>query len=130
MNSIFSKIVRGEIPCHKIHEDEKHLAFLDVMPLVTGHVLCIPKKEVDYIFDLEANELADLWKFAQIVAHALGKAVPCKRVGTAVIGLEVPHAHIHLVPLQKVGDINFSQEKMKPSQEELQSTAQLIRKWL
>ena len=98
MASIFSKIVVGEIPCYKVCEDEHHLAFLDIMPLVHGHVLVIPKREVDYIFDMESVELGALWQFAQGVSHAVRKAVPCKRIGTAVIGLEVPHAHIHLVP--------------------------------
>lgn len=126
-NSLFSKIVAGEIPCHKIHEDEYHLAFLDVMPLVAGHVLCIPKKEVDYMFDMSDEELANLWKFTLPVAKAIRKSVPCKRIGTAVIGLEVPHVHIHLVPLNQVGDINFGKEKMKPSHEELAEMAALIR---
>ena len=127
MSSIFSKIVAGEIPCHKIHEDENHLAFLDITPLVPGHVLCIPKKEVDYLFDMDENAMADLWKFTIPIAKAIRQAVPCKRIGTAVIGLEVPHAHIHLVPLNHVGDINFSREKMKSSQEELAEIATLIR---
>jgi histidine triad (HIT) family protein len=123
MASLFSRIVAGEIPCHKVAEDEKHLAFLDIMPLVHGHVLVIPKHEVDYMFDLEPSALSDLWKFAQGVAQAMGRELPCKRIGTAVIGLEVPHAHIHLVPLQQVGDINFSKEKLHPSQEELAAMA-------
>lgn len=123
MASLFSRIVAGEIPCHKVAEDEKHLAFLDIMPLVHGHVLVIPKREIDYLFDMEADDLAELWKFAQSVANAMGKEIPCKRIGTAVIGLEVPHAHIHLVPLQQVGDINFSNEKLNPSQEELANMA-------
>lgn len=126
-SSIFSKIVKGEIPCHKIHEDENHLAFLDVMPLVPGHVLCIPKKETDYMFDLSEGELADLWKFTLPIAKAIKKSVDCKRIGTAVIGLEVPHVHIHLVPLNQVGDINFAREKMKPSHEELSEMAAIIR---
>ena len=130
MSSIFSKIISGEIPCHKIYEDEGHLAFLDIQPLVMGHVLCVPKKEVDYIFDLEPDALASLYKFAQTVAHAMKLAIPCKRIGTAVIGLEVPHAHIHLVPLQQIGDINFSKEKLHPSQEKLTQTAALIRSFL
>lgn len=127
MSSIFSKIVSGDIPCHKIYEDEFHLAFLDIQPLVMGHVLCIPKKEVDYMFDLSDDELARLWKFTKPVAGAIRKAVPCKRVGTAVIGLEVPHCHIHLVPLQNVGDINFSKEKLHPSASELEEIASRIR---
>jgi histidine triad (HIT) family protein len=130
MSSIFSKIISGEIPCHKIYEDEEHIAFLDIQPLVMGHVLCVPKKEIDYIFDLDPDALAALWKFAQPIAHAMKLAIPCKRIGTAVIGLEVPHCHVHLVPLQQVGDINFSKEKLHPSQEQLAQTAALIRSFL
>ena len=102
MASIFSKIIVGEIPCHKIYEDENHLAFLDVMPLVRGHVLVVPKREIDYIFDFSEDEMANMWKFALPVAKAIKKAIPCKRIGTAVIGLEVPHAHIHLVPMDTI----------------------------
>lgn len=127
MATLFSRIVAGEIPCHRICEDEDHLAFLDIMPLVMGHVLVIPKREVDYIFDLSGPELAALWQFAQGVAKAVEKAVPCKLVGVAVIGLEVPHAHIHLVPLQTVGDINFTKEKLHPSESSLAEMAALIR---
>ena len=114
MASIFSKIIAGEIPSHKIAENENFLAFLDVMPLVEGHVLVVPKKEVDYIFDMPPSEFRDLWAFAQ-------------SIGIAVIGLEVPHAHIHLVPLNRVGDINFTQPKMTMSQEQLKATAEKIR---
>jgi histidine triad (HIT) family protein len=127
MATLFSRIVAGEIPCHRICEDEYHLAFLDIMPLVMGHVLVIPKREVDYIFDLSGPEMAALWLFAQGVAKAVEKAVPCKRIGVAVIGLEVPHAHIHLVPLQTVGDINFSKEKLHPIDTSLAEMAALIR---
>jgi histidine triad (HIT) family protein len=127
MPSIFSRIVSGEIPCHKIAETSEFLAFLDVMPLVPGHVLVIPKKEVDYIFDIGTEEYQALWAFAAEVAKGLKKAVPCKRIGVAVIGLEVPHAHIHLVPMNEVGDINFTRPKMKPTQEELAVLAQKIR---
>ncbi|NBW02298.1 MAG: HIT family protein [Cytophagia bacterium] len=130
MSSIFSKIVQGEIPCHKIAEDDQFLAFLDVMPLVEGHTLVIPKQEIDYIFDLDPEVLAGLMKFAQRVAPAIKKAIPCKRIGVAVIGLEVPHAHVHLVPLNRMLDINFSQEKLKPSQESLAKTAELIRSFI
>jgi histidine triad (HIT) family protein len=130
MSSIFSKIVQGEIPCHKIAEDDHFLAFLDVMPLVEGHTLVIPKQEIDYIFDLDPEVLAGLMKFAQRIAPAIKKAIPCKRIGVAVIGLEVPHAHIHLVPLNRMLDINFSQEKLKLSQESLAKTAELIRSFL
>ena len=127
MASIFSKIVAGEIPAHKIAENEDYLAFLDVMPLVEGHVLVIPKKEVDYIFNLEEEYFKGLWGFARSVAPAIEKAIPCRRIGVAVIGLEVPHAHIHLVPLNHVGDINFSKPKMNPSQEELRKVAEKIK---
>ena len=130
MSSIFSKIVQGEIPCHKIAEDDHFLAFLDVMPLVEGHTLVIPKQEIDYIFDLDPEVLAGLMKFAQRIAPAIKKAIPCKRIGVAVIGLEVPHAHVHLVPLNRMLDINFSQEKLKLSQESLSKTAELIRSFL
>ncbi|MEN9296115.1 HIT family protein [Aquirufa novilacunae] len=130
MSTIFTKIVNKEIPCYLIKEDDRFLAFLDVMPLVEGHVLVIPKQEVDYIFDLEPELLGDLMKFAQTIAPAIKKAIPCKRVGVAVIGLEVPHAHVHLVPMNRMLDINFSQEKMKPSAESLAKTAELIRSFL
>ena len=130
MSSIFSKIVRGEIPCHKIAEVDQFLAFLDVMPLVEGHTLVIPKQEIDYIFDLDPEVLAGLMKFAQRIAPAIKKAIPCKRIGVAVIGLEVPHAHVHLVPLNRMLDINFSQEKLKLSQESLAKTAELIRSFI
>ena len=120
MASIFTKIINGEIPCYKIAEDEHHLAFLDVKPLVKGHTLVIPKKEVDLIFDLDADEFKNLWAFAQQVAKKVGAAIPCVRVGVAVIGLEVPHAHIHLVPLQNMEDINFSNPRLALSPEEYQ----------
>lgn len=120
MASIFTKIINGEIPCYKIAEDEHHLAFLDVKPLVKGHTLVIPKKEVDLIFDLDTEEFKNLWAFAQNVAKKVGANVPCVRVGVAVIGLEVPHAHIHLVPLQKMEDINFSNPRLALSPEEYQ----------
>jgi histidine triad (HIT) family protein len=113
MASIFTKIVNGEIPAYKIAETEKFLAFLDVFPLAKGHVLVIPKKETDYIFDMETEEYIELWAFAKQISKAIDKAIPCKRVGVAVIGLEVPHAHIHLIPLQSVEDINFSKPKLK-----------------
>ena len=117
--TIFSKIVKGEIPCYKIHENEHFLAFLDVFPLVEGHVLVIPKVEVDYLFDLEDETYSGLFLFAKEVAHLMKKNLECKKIGVAVIGLEVPHAHIHLVPLQHVGDINFEKEKLKVSHEQL-----------
>jgi len=130
MASIFSRIVSGEIPCNKIAETDDFLAFLDVMPLAQGHVLVIPKKEVDYIFDMETDAYAGLWTFARQVAKSLKMAIPCKRIGIAVIGLEVPHAHIHLVPMNEVGDINFTRPKLKPTQEELAETAEKIRTYI
>ncbi len=120
MSSVFTKIIQGEIPANKIAEDEKHLAFLDILPLAEGHTLVIPKKEVDLIFDLENEDFKNLWSFAQSVAKQLGKAYPEKRVAVAVVGLEVPHAHIHLVPISKIGDLNFSNERLKFSDEEYQ----------
>jgi len=130
MASIFSKIVSGEIPCYKIAETEEYLAFLDVFPLTAGHVLVIPKKETDNIFDLSNEEFAGLHLFSKIVADAIRQAIPCKKVGVAVIGLEVPHAHIHLVPINEVGDINFAKPKLKPAPEELAATAQSIRAFI
>lgn len=130
MPSIFTRIVNGEIPCHKIAENDRFLAFLDVMPLVEGHVLVIPKTEIDYIFDMTDADLADLIVFAKPIAAAIKKAIPCKRVGVSVIGLEVPHAHMHLVPLNGIEDINFTRAKLKPSQNELEATALAIRNCL
>lgn len=127
MASIFSKIIAGEIPCNRVHEDDKHLAFLDINPLAMGHVLCIPKVEVDYMYDMSEGSLTDLWKFTIPVAKAIDKSMNCLRVGSAVIGLEVPHVHIHLIPLQSVEDINFSRPKLNPSKEELADIAQRIR---
>ncbi len=127
MGSIFTKIINGELPCHKISENNKFIAFLDVFPLVHGHVLVIPKKEIDYIFDIDDNDLAEMMVFAKQVAKAIRLAVPCKRIGVAVIGLEVPHAHIHLVPMNTVDDINFTRPKLKPSQDELAKMAEKIR---
>lgn len=127
MASIFTRIIQGEIPCHKIAEDDQFLAFLDIAPLAVGHALVIPKKEIDYIFDLEPETLAALHIFSQKVARQIEKAIPCKRIGVAVIGLEVPHAHVHLVPLQNVSDINFERPKMDLSEEELATTAATIR---
>ena len=126
MATIFSKIVSGEIPCYKIAENGQFLAFLDINPLKKGHTLVIPKREVDYIFDLSDEELAGLMVFARKVALAIGKAIPCKRVGVAVIGLEVPHAHIHLVPMDTMDDINFKNPKLKFSPDEFKETASKI----
>jgi len=130
MASIFTKIVKGEIPAYKIIEDENYLAFLDVFPLAKGHVLVIPKQEIDSIFDLSDDSYANLWLFAKKTAKALKMAMPCKRVGIAVIGLEVPHAHIHLIPLQNVEDINFSKPKLKVTATEMQEIAEKIKKQL
>ena len=130
MASIFTKIINGEIPAHKIAETDDFLAFLDVFPLVEGHTLVIPKKEIDYIFDIDDQLLGQLHIFSKKVAKAVEKAIACKRIGVAVIGLEVPHTHIHLVPLNTVGDINFTSPKLKPSQEELAATAAKIRKFI
>jgi histidine triad (HIT) family protein len=126
MPSIFTRIINREIPAHIIAEDEHFIAFLDVMPLVEGHVLVVPKVEVDYIFDLDGNTLANLMVFAQKVAIALRKTIPCKRIGVAVIGLEVPHTHVHLVPMNSMGDINFSRPKLSPANEELAKVARAI----
>lgn len=130
MASIFTKIINREIPAQIIAEDDRFMAFLDIMPLVLGHTLIVPKKEIDYLFDLEDDDLAGINVFAKKVARAIKKAVPCIRVGVAVIGLEVPHAHIHLVPMNSMGDINFTRPKLKPSGEELTAVAEKIRKAL
>lgn len=127
MASIFTKIVRGEIPSYKIAETDNCLAFLDVFPLVKGHTLVIPKKEIDYIFDVDDTLLSELHIFSKKVAQAIEKAIPCKRIGVAVIGLEVPHAHIHLMPINRVGDLDFSNPKLKPSPEELKQVQEQIR---
>ena len=128
--TIFSKIVAGEIPAYKVAETIDYLAFLDINPLAEGHVLVIPKKEVDYLFDLDDELYTGLQIFAKIIATAIKKAIPCKRVGVAVIGLEVPHAHIHLIPLNRMSDINFERPKLNPTAEELQATAHKIREAL
>jgi len=128
MATIFSRIVAGEIPAYKIAEDERFFSFLDINPLVKGHTLVIPKQETDYLFDLDDNTLADMMVFAKRVAKALKSVVPCKRIGIAVLGLEVPHAHIHLVPLNSEGDINFSNSRVKLSKEEFAQLAERIAK--
>lgn len=130
MPTVFSKIVAGEIPCYKIAETENHLAFLDVFPLAKGHTLVIPKKETDYIFDIADEEFSALQLFSKKVAKAIEKAIACKRIGVAVIGLEVPHAHIHLIPLTNVSDINFSRPKLNLTKEEFEDIAEKIRKKL
>ena len=126
MSSIFSKIVNNEIPSFKVSEDESYLAFLDAFPLAYGHVLVIPKKEIDYIFDLDSDEYLGLWNFSQKVAKAMDKVIVCERIGVAVIGLEVPHAHIHLIPINGISDINFEREKKTFSPERMQDIAEKI----
>ena len=125
-DSIFTKIIKGEIPCHKIEENEHFIAFLDIMPLKKGHTLVVPKVQVDYIFDLEDQTLGDLMIFAKKVAKKIEATISCKRMGVAVIGLEVPHAHIHLIPLEGISDIDFSQPKLNLSQQELKEVASQI----
>ncbi len=127
MATIFSKIINGEIPSYKIAEDDNYYAFLDINPLVKGHTLVVPKKEVDYIFDADDATLSGMLVFAKKVAKAIEKAVPCKRIGIAVLGLEVPHAHIHLVPINGGNDIDFSKPKLKLSQEEFLEIAEKIK---
>jgi histidine triad (HIT) family protein len=127
MESIFSKIVAGDIPSFKVAETLEFLAFLDVNPLTEGHVLVIPKKEVDYIFDLDSETYVGLMMFAQIVAAGLKKAISCQRIGVSVIGLEVPHAHIHLIPINSMDDMNFSRPKLSFSDEELEAIAEKIK---
>lgn len=127
MPTIFTKIINKEIPAYIIAEDANYIAFLDAFPLVIGHALVVPKKEVDYIFDLGDEELAGLMKFAKKIAKAVEKAVPCKRIGVAVIGLEVPHTHVHLVPLTIMNDINFSRPKLTVSKEVMDETLEKIK---
>lgn len=127
MAGIFSKIVSGEIPAYKIAESERFLAFLDVNPLVEGHVLVIPKTEIDYIFDIDNELYTEFFLFAKLVAEAIKKVIPCKKVGVAVIGLEVPHAHIHLIPMNQVADMNFANPKLKISSERMEQICDLIR---
>ena len=127
MESIFSKIIAGDIPAHKVAETIDYLAFLDINPLTEGHLLVIPKKEVDYIFDLDSETYVGLMMFAQIVAEGLKKAVPCTRIGMTVIGLEVPHAHIHLVPINTMNDMNFANDKLSYSKEEFIECAETIK---
>ena len=127
MPSLFSRIVAGEIPCHKIAEDDRFLAFLDIMPLAEGHTLVIPKLEIDRFFDLPDELLSGINVFARDVALQLERAIPCERVGVAVIGLEVPHAHVHLIPLNGVADINFERPKLQVTPEDLAATATKIR---
>ena len=126
MATIFSRIVKGEIPCYKIAEDERFFAFLDINPVMKGHTLVIPKRETDYLFSLDDEELAAMMVFAKKVAKAIEKAVPCKRIGVAVIGLEVPHAHIHLIPITQEGDMDFKKEHVHMTTEEFVDTQRRI----
>ena len=127
MASIFTRIINREIPGHIVAEDDNYIAFLDIMPLVVGHTLVVPKKEVDYIFELDEKTFTGLHLFSKKVARAIERAVPCLRIGVAVVGLEVPHTHIHLIPMNTMGDVNFSREKLKPTQEQLAEVADRIR---
>ena len=126
-DSIFTKIIKGEIPCYKIAEDDRFIAFLDVFPIKKGHTLVVPKAQIDYLFDLDDSLLSDLIIFSKKVAQKMQRAISCERIGVAVIGLEVPHAHIHLVPLDTVGDIDFSQPKLQLSAKEMTEIADSIR---
>ncbi len=126
MASIFSRIIAGEIPCYKVAEDEHYFAFLDISPVAKGHTLVVPKHEVDYIFDLSEEEYSGLMMFARKVATAIGKVMDCRKVGVAVMGLEVPHAHVHLVPIQTEGDMNFFREKLSLPAEEMAAIASRI----
>lgn len=126
MASIFTKIIQGEIPSYRIAENEHFYAFLDVFPLVPGHTLVVPKKEVDYIFDLDPQTLQEILGFSKPIAHAIQQAFPCSRIGISVVGLEVPHAHVHLVPIDSADDLNFTRPKLKPTSEELKEAQQKI----
>lgn len=126
MASIFSRIIAGEIPCYKVAEDDNYFAFLDISPVAEGHTLVVPKHEIDYLFDLSDAEYSGLTLFAKRVAEAIRKAVPCQRVGVAVMGLEVPHAHIHLVPIQRESDMNFFKEELSLSPERMKAIADAI----
>ena len=125
-NSIFSKIIRGDLPSYKVLEDENNFSFLDINPLAYGHTLVVPKKEIDYIFDLSSKEYLDLLFFSRKIAIAMKKVLPCDRIGVSVIGLEVPHAHIHLVPINSISDLNFEKDKLKFTEEEMFSIANKI----
>jgi histidine triad (HIT) family protein len=126
MSTIFTKIINGEIPCYKIAEDESYFAFLDINPLRAGHTLVVPKQEIDYIFDLDDKNLAGLFLFSKKIARAIKDAIPCKRIGVAILGLEVPHTHIHLVPMDSMEDVNFRNPKLKFTPEEFKAIAEKI----
>jgi len=127
MATVFSKIIAGEIPCYKIAENDKFLAFLDITPVALGHTLVIPKKEVDYFFDMDSDLITEINVFAKDIAIKIQRVVPCKKIGVSVVGLEVPHAHMHLIPLNTIKDMNFSGERLKLSPEEFTTLAQKIR---
>ena len=127
MPSIFTKIIEGIIPAHIVHQNEDFIAFLDIMPLAKGHTLIVPKKEVDYIFDMDSEGYSKLWSYAQEVAKAMKSVIPCKKIGIAVIGLEVPHAHIHLVPMNEVSDLNFERKRVQAEATDLSQVAELIK---
>lgn len=126
MSSIFSQIISGKIPCYKIAEDDNHIAFLDIFPISKGHILVVPKKETDYIFDLNSKAYSDLWLFAKKVAIAQKKVIKCNRIGVSVVGLEVPHAHIHLIPINNISDMDFSKPKLKLSSKEFSRISRKI----
>lgn len=127
MSSIFTKIINGEIPCYKVAENNEYLAFLDITPIRKGHVLVVPKNEIDYIFDLDNQEIGGIFVFAKEVAKKIKKVFPCKKIGVSVIGLEVPHAHVHLIPINSISDMNFMQEKLVLNNKELNEIALKIR---
>lgn len=128
MASIFTRIIRGEIPCHKLAEDDRYIAFLDVSPVHEGHALVVPKREVDHLFDLEGDELGGIMAFAKEVARKIKAVVPCTRIGISVVGLEVPHAHIHLIPIDALGDMDFTRMRLKFTNEEFAALAERIRR--
>ena len=126
MESIFTRIIHGDMPCYKVHEDDGHIAFLDIKPLKLGHLLVVPKREIDYIFDLDSLEYQDLWRFVRKVARAMKKSIDCNRIGISVVGLEVPHVHIHLIPIDHVSDMNFERPRESFTEEQMTHILKLI----
>ena len=126
MSSIFTRIIDGDIPCYKIHEDDNHIAFLDIRPIKLGHLLVVPKKEIDYIFQLDVPQYEELWRFVRKVAKAMKKSIDCNRIGISVVGLEVPHVHVHLIPINKISDLNFEADREVFSKEQMTQVAKLI----
>ena len=126
MSSIFTRIIDGDIPCYKVHEDDNHIAFLDIRPIKLGHLLVVPKKEIDYIFQLDILQYEDLWRFVRKVAKAMKKSINCNRIGVSVVGLEVPHVHVHLIPINKISDMNFEADREVFSREQMTQVAKLI----